>query len=281
MQSLGKLYVIATPIGNLKDITFRALETLRSVDLIAAEDTRHSQKLLQHFTITLPCISLHQHNEQQRAQQLLAHLQQGRSIALISDAGTPLISDPGAKLLQYLYQYNVPIIPIPGPSALIAALSVAGFPAEQFVFAGFLPAQKSARLKQLQRYREETRTWVIYEAPHRIADLLADMASILGKERLIVIAKELTKQFETIYRATIGQAIDWLELDAHHAKGEFVIVVSGNAPETHQAVPDEAKRLLKLLLSELPLKRAAALTARFTGVSKNALYQLGLTDPLD
>ena len=273
---MSTLYVVATPIGNLQDFSPRAQETLKQVDLIAAEDTRHSQHLLNHFHITTPLYPLHEHNEKQAAQHLLQQLQAGKNIALISDAGTPLISDPGQHLLQLLHEHQLPIVAIPGPSALITALSVSGLPAGQFVFEGFLPAKPTTRQKRLSELVSETRTLVFYEAPHRILDCLIDMSRIFGEERVVVLVKELTKVFETVYRANLHSTVVWLQEKTERQKGEFVVVVAGAQPIDNQQIDEETKKIFQTLKQHLPLKQAAKLTSEITGVSKNVLYQFGL-----
>lgn len=269
------LYIVATPIGNLADMSARAIEILKSVDIIAAEDTRHSRYLLDHFAINTPCLSLHNFNEQQRSSQLLAQLQQGKSIALISDAGTPLISDPGYHLVKSARECGIKIIPIPGPCAAITALSAAGLPTDRFVFEGFLPAKKSARLHALEQVKEETRTLIFYEAPHRIIELLETMITVLGSEREVVIARELTKLFETIKAGTLAEILTWIKADNNQQKGEFVVLVKGTAEKK----PDTEKQLLNILnvlLSELPMSQAVTLAAKITGEKKNKIYELAL-----
>jgi len=272
----GSLYVVATPIGNLQDLTHRAQSVLQQVTLIAAEDTRHSRYLLTHFGIQTPLQSLHEHNEIQAAQHLLQRLQQGDSIALISDAGTPLISDPGMYLLQLAHQHRIKIVPIPGASAVITALSVAGFPANQFVFEGFLPAKSQARQQRLQALQHETRTLVFYETPHRIVDCITTILSCFGETREMALVKELTKIFETIHRDTIANVLNWLTEQPERQKGEFVLVVQGAQMPKVQQVTPEVEKIFSILRAELPLKQAAKLTSEITGVSKNALYTLGL-----
>lgn len=269
----GILYVVATPIGNLADITLRALETLKTVDLIAAEDTRHSKVLLQHYGITTKMVSLHDYNENDQSKFLLDLLLTGKNIALISDAGTPLISDPGYHLVNAI-RSQVQVITIPGPCALIAALSIAGLPTDKFIFEGFLPAKAQALRTRLQELSAETRTIVIYEAPHRLLQLLAAMLEIFGAERYIVLAKELTKTFETIYGGNIVAVQQWLNEDVKRQKGEFVVLVKG--AEIHEATDDEANRILKILLQKCSVKDAAALTAEITGKNKHELYQQAL-----
>ncbi|WP_103920052.1 16S rRNA (cytidine(1402)-2'-O)-methyltransferase, partial [Candidatus Venteria ishoeyi] len=223
-ESTACLYIVATPIGNLEDISQRALRILQHVALVAAEDTRHSRPLLLHFGINTPLRALHEHNEQQATQQLLQQLHQGDSIALISDAGTPLISDPGQRFVQAVHQAGIPVCPIPGASALICALSAAGFSADQFCFEGFLPAKAGTREQRLQVLQDETRTLVFYEAPHRIKACVKAMLLNFGAERPAALLKELTKLHETVYRGTLAEILRWLEAEAVHCKGEFILV---------------------------------------------------------
>jgi 16S rRNA (cytidine1402-2'-O)-methyltransferase len=270
----GVLYVVATPIGNLGDISARALQVLREVDLIAAEDTRHSRRLLQHFGIATPLLSLHEHNESSRIPQLLSHLRQGKSLALISDAGTPLLSDPGFQLLRSLREQGLRAVPIPGPSSLLAALSVAGLPTDRFVFEGFLPAKATARRRRLELLASEERTLAFFESSHRIQASLRDMMEIFGADRGAVLARELTKVFEEVHGATLAELGDWLAAAENRCKGELVILVQGAPPA---AAPEpELRRLLTVLLEELPIKRAVAVAVRLTGVNKNRLYDLAL-----
>lgn len=273
----GKLYIVATPLGNLDDLSPRARSVLAQVDLVAAEDTRHSGKLLQHAGVKTPMMSLHEHNERQRINDLLDRLGQGKSIALISDAGTPLISDPGYQLVRAVRDAGVDVIPVPGPSALICALSVAGLPTDRFVFEGFLPAKSGARKKRLAALQTETRTLIFYESTHRIADSLADMREVFGDERTVVIAKEMTKAYETIVSMPLAQAGLWLQEVPERVKGEFVVLVEGAAKADQDEKMQEADRVLGILLESLPTKQSAELTAKITGASKNELYQLALT----
>jgi len=269
------LYVVATPIGNLGDISARAIETLRNVDCIAAEDTRHSRKLLEHFAIHTPIVSLHDHNEPKCSELLLRQLQQNKTIALICDAGTPLISDPGYKFIRKARQHKIFVTPIPGPCACITALSVSGMDCRRFVFEGFLPEKKIARQKKLKNLLHEVRTLVFYEAPHRILDFLEDLLQIFGPARKIVIARELTKAFETILEGSVEQLRTWLDADKNQQRGEFVVLVKGSEQVVSPAAL-ETKRILELLLEELPIKQAASLTARITHEKKNKLYAQAL-----
>jgi 16S rRNA (cytidine1402-2'-O)-methyltransferase len=271
----GVLYVVATPIGNLQDLSPRAQSILQTVNLIAAEDTRHSRHLLTHFGITTPLQSLHEHNEQLKASTLLQRLHNGENIALISDAGTPLISDPGSFFIKMALAEQITIVPIPGPCAVSSALSVAGFTADRFVFEGFLPAKPTARQQRLQNLAFETRTLVFYETPHRLMDCLNDMVQIFGDTREAVLVKELTKMFETVYRNTLSNILNWLTAQIERQKGEFVLVVRGAEPNKRTINP-EAEQILQILHNELPLKQAAKLTSEITGISKNVLYRQGL-----
>lgn len=273
MTKRGELFILATPIGNLQDITLRVLEILKQVDLIAVEDKRHSGKLLQHYDIKKPLFILHDHNEIKCAQLLCQKLQQGKSIALISDAGSPLISDPGYHLLKTVIAHGFQIIPIPGACAAIAALSVAGLPTDKFVFEGFLPAKSQQQLKYLQKLTTETRTMIFYEAPHRLLKSIDHMILAFGANRHAVIAKELTKMFEMVYRDTLLAVKNWLLTEPQRQKGEFVILIKGAAEPT---INPEVVRILKLLAKHLPAKQAVVLTAQITGVKKNQLYQLFL-----
>lgn len=273
----GTLYVVATPIGNLGDMTPRAREVLAAVDLIAAEDTRHSGHLLQQCQIHTPTLALHEHNERNRAPQLVQRLQQGESIALISDAGTPLVSDPGFHLVRLAREQGIKVVPVPGASALVAALSASGLPSDRFVFEGFLPAKQGARSKQLQAVAGETRTLIFYEAPHRLLDTLADMVTVFGPERHVVLARELTKTFETIQGDRVAGLLAWASQDSNQQKGEMVLLVQGAGAMADGANEAEARRVLKILLEELPLSQASALAAKIAGGKKKPLYQYGLS----
>ncbi|HTO19845.1 MAG TPA: 16S rRNA (cytidine(1402)-2'-O)-methyltransferase [Pseudomonas sp.] len=271
------LYVVATPIGNLDDISARALRILREVALIAAEDTRHSQRLLQHFGINTPLQACHEHNEREQGGRFLIRLLAGDDVALISDAGTPLISDPGFHLVRQARAAGVRVVPVPGPSAVIAALSAAGLPSDRFIFEGFLPAKAAGRRARLEALREEPRTLIFYEAPHRLLESLEALRDTLGAERQVVLARELTKTFETLKGLPAGELCEWVRADANQQRGECVLLVAGwQAPEGDESVSAEALRVLDLLLAELPVKRAAALAAEITGVRKNLLYQVAL-----
>ncbi|HQO15865.1 MAG TPA: 16S rRNA (cytidine(1402)-2'-O)-methyltransferase [Methylotenera sp.] len=272
----GTLYVVATPIGNLGDITLRAIETLKTVDAIAAEDTRHTSGLLSHFGISKKLIAVHEHNEHQSAEKLLLQLQAGENIALVTDAGTPGISDPGAVVVDAVRNAGVKVVPIPGVSAVITALSASGIVQNGFLFHGFLPASGAARRKVLEALSSQTVTLVFYEAPHRIIESIVDMANVLGSTRHITIARELTKTFETIHRCVLGEAQAWLEKDANQQRGEFVLLVEAAAIKEAEALPEEALRILTLLLAELPLKQAVKLATDITKAKKNVLYEQAL-----
>jgi len=274
---LGSLYVVATPIGNLDDISARALNILRSVSLIAAEDTRHSARLMQHFGIPTPLAACHEHNERDQGGRFLARLLAGDDVALISDAGTPLISDPGYHLVRQARAAGVAVVPVPGACALIAALSAAGLPSDRFIFEGFLPAKAAGRRARLEHVKEEPRTLIFYEAPHRILECLQDMQAVFGDERSALLARELTKTFETLKGMPLAELAAWVAADSNQQRGECVVLVAGwQAPEGEEAVSSEAMRVLDLLLAEMPLKRASALAAEITGVRKNLLYQVAL-----
>jgi len=271
------LYIVATPIGNLGDISQRAISTLQSVDLIAAEDTRHSSKLLQHLAIETPCVAFHEHNERDKTAWLIKRLLEGESIALISDAGTPLLSDPGYHLVKAAHEHGIPVVPIPGASALLAALVGAGLPTDRFIFEGFLPSKKVARTKYLSRLEKETATLVFYEAPHRILDCLQDMLEVFGPEREAVLARELSKTFETIRRASLADLVEWVASDSNQQRGEIVLVVAGHKPLTGEGLDPDAERILAVLLKHLPVKQAAGIAAEITGEKKNRLYEVALT----
>ena len=275
-EGAGKLYVVATPIGNLADISARALATLAQSALVAAEDTRNTAHLLAHHGIRAKLVALHEHNEAQRAAELVARLRAGASIALVSDAGTPGISDPGALLVARAREAGIAVVPIPGVNAAIAAWSVAGLAAPHFLFYGFLPVKSAARRAALEALRELPYALVFYEAPHRVAECVAELAAVLGPARDIVIARELTKLFETIHRCALGEAAAWLAADANRQRGEFVLIVSGAQPDAHAGLPAEAERVLRLLLAQLPLKQAAALAAAISGARRNELYARAL-----
>jgi 16S rRNA (cytidine1402-2'-O)-methyltransferase len=271
----GVLYVVATPIGNLEDMTERGRRILSEVDLIAAEDTRHSKKLLMHLGNNIPMRAYHDHNECSAAEGLVELIQNGKNIALISDAGTPLISDPGYQIVKLAHDQNIKVIPVPGASAVISALSVAGIATEKFIFEGFLPEKQIARRKRLQDLSTESRTLVFYEAPHRIIAFMADCEKAFGSSRMACVGRELSKYFETVKLDTLSNLNLWLQNDDSQRKGEFVVVVQGNdeAPAIDES---EAVRILKILLKTSSLKQAVALAVEITGVKRNELYQLAL-----
>ena len=273
----GILYIVATPIGNLQDITQRALDTFAQVDLIAAEDTRHSGLLLSHYGIKKPFFALHDHNEQEKAHILVEKLKQGSYIALISDAGTPLISDPGFHLVRQCREAGIRVVPLPGACAAITALCASGIASDRFCFEGFLPAKSKARKDKLENIAEEDRTLIFYESTHRILDTLEDMQSMLGEERYIVLAREITKTWETITGNTIKNLREWLLEDPNRTKGEMVLIVEGKPKsDNNEEISPQAVKALELITEELPLKKAAAIVAELYGYKKNALYQLGL-----
>ncbi len=276
-STTGSLYVVATPIGNLDDMSVRALKVLREVSLIAAEDTRHSLRLMQHFGIETPLAACHEHNEREEGSRFIARLQAGDDVALISDAGTPLISDPGYHLVRQARAAGIQVVPVPGACALIAALSAAGLPSDRFIFEGFLPAKSVGRKARLELLKEEPRTVIFYEAPHRILECLQDLEDIFGADRPAVLGRELTKTFETLKGLPLGELRAFVEGDSNQQRGECVVLVAGwSEPEGEDAIGTEARRVLDLLLQEMPLKRAAALAAEITGVRKNLLYQVAL-----
>jgi 16S rRNA (cytidine1402-2'-O)-methyltransferase len=276
MPNAGTLYVVATPIGNLEDMTPRAIRILSEVDLIAAEDTRHSGKLLKHFGIEAKTEALHEHNERSQVPRLIEILQAGKSIAFITDAGTPLVSDPGFHLVRSARQAGLTVIPVPGACAAIAALSAAGLPSDRFVFEGFPPAKSAARRAVFEKLHEEARTLIFYESPHRILESLKEMTEIFGPEREAVLARELTKQFETVRSGTLTELSEWVNRDPHQQLGEFVILIHGVPRAEREAVDEDAERVLKILLEELPVSQATALAAKITGLKKNRLYEYAL-----
>ncbi|MDW8844526.1 16S rRNA (cytidine(1402)-2'-O)-methyltransferase [Erwinia sp. P7711] len=273
--SSSTLYIVPTPIGNLGDITQRALSVLAGVDLIAAEDTRHTGLLLQHFAINARLFALHDHNEQHKAETLLAKLQEGQSIALVSDAGTPLINDPGYHLVRRCREAGIRVVPLPGACAAITALSAAGLPSDRFCYEGFLPAKSKGRCDTLRALEQEPRTLIFYESTHRLLESLQDMVTVWGTDRYVVLAREITKTWESIQGAPVGELLAWVLEDENRRKGEMVLIVEGfHAQE--DALPPEALRTLALLQKELPLKKAAQITAEIHGVKKNALYKYAL-----
>jgi 16S rRNA (cytidine1402-2'-O)-methyltransferase len=277
-ESGGTLYVVATPIGNLDDLSPRATRTLASVGVVAAEDTRHSGRLLSHLGIQKRMIALHDHNEKDRAAGILAELQAGRDVALISDAGTPLISDPGYVLVREARAAGHRVSPIPGPCALVAALSAAGLPTDRFLYVGFLPAKRSGRKASLDLLSSEVATLVFYESPHRILESVRDIGELLGSDREIVLGREITKTFETFYSGSVAEVLAKLERDPHGSRGEFVVMVRGAMaqPGNSKEATMDVDRVLRVLLAELPVKKVAKMAAELTGLSKNELYQRAL-----
>lgn len=272
----GILYIVATPIGNLQDITARALDIFNQVDLIAAEDTRHSGLLLSHYGIKKPFFALHDHNEQQKADLLVEKLRQGNHIALISDAGTPLISDPGFHVVRKCRQAGIRVVPLPGACAAISALCASGVASDRFCFEGFLPAKSKARRDKLTELADEARTLIFYESTHRILDSLTDVETVLGADRYVVLAREITKTWETIIGDEVGQLRTWLAEDPNRTKGEMVLIIEGKSAESSAEFSPQAIKALQLIAQELPLKKAAAIVAELYGYKKNALYQFGL-----
>lgn len=273
----GKLYVVATPIGNLADFSYRAVEILKKVDLIAAEDTRHAKMLLQQYAINNKLISLHQHNEEKVAPELIEKIKAGMSIALVSDAGTPLLSDPGMPLVKLAKQQGIDVSPIPGACALIAALSVSGLPVTRFIFEGFLPRTSSARKAYFTARKNETATWVFYESSHRILASLEDLVEILPKDRQIVVARELTKLFETVVSDSLENVLEQVKNDRNMQKGEFVVLVGGAVIEKRaDSLTEEQERVLTVLLQQCSIKTAVAMAVEITGARKKVLYQTAL-----
>jgi len=271
----GTLYVLATPIGNFADITLRALHTLTLVDAVACEDTHNTGHLLAHYGLSKNMIAAHQHNEREIAEKLIVRLQAGERIALVSDAGTPAVSDPGARIVDAVRSAGLRVLPLPGPSAAVTALSASGLVCDQFHFVGFLPAKARQRELALQQLRATQATLIFYEAPHRISEAVDALAAAFGGARQIVFARELTKLFEEIHRCPLADAAAWVAADAHRQKGEYVLLLEGAPPATDED-DAEAERVLRILLTECPLKQAAALAAQITGHKKNALYDLAL-----
>ena len=269
----GRLWVVATPIGNLDDLSVRAQAVLREVDLIAAEDTRHSAALLRHYGIGTRTFALHEHNEREAADDLVRRMRDGTRIALISDAGTPLVSDPGFRLVRAARAAGVPVSPVPGACAAIAALSVAGLPSDRFVFEGFLPPKAAARRARLGELAGETRTLICYESSHRVAESLADMAQVFGADRTAVVARELTKLFETVLDATLGELAQRVATEPDQQRGEFVLLVGGADADSDAARLAEGRRVFELLRKELPPSRAAKMASEITGASRKVLYQ--------
>ena len=273
--------MVATPIGNMRDITLRALDVLSSVDLIAAEDTRNTGHLLSHHNIRSKLIALHEHNERNVAAKLIRVLDAGQSVALVSDAGTPAVSDPGAILVAMVRDAGFKVTPLPGPNAAIAAISASGLSDPRFFFHGFLPHKSSARQRELEELRELSYPIIFYEAPHRILECIADIQAVMGSGRSITFARELTKIFETIYSCDLDVALDWLKSDPNQQKGEFVLLLSGAQPREKDEMDEAAQRILTILMAELPLKQAVKLAADISGEKKNALYELALKLKVD
>lgn len=270
------LYIVPTPIGNLQDISARAIEVLQQVSLIACEDTRHSGKLLNHLGINARTVALHDHNERTKAQWIVEQLSEQHSVALISDAGTPLISDPGYHLVTHVRAAGFNVIPLPGPCAVITALCASGLPSDRFSFEGFLPAKEKARIDKLTEVKEYPHTLIFYESPHRILYSLEAMCEVLGEDRQIAMARELTKTFETFLTGTAADVLAKVKADDNQQKGEIVLLCHGYRTEDEQAIPTDAKATLSLLCNELPLKKAAAITAQIHNLKKNTLYKYGL-----
>ncbi len=277
MLPKNTLYVVATPIGNLRDISLRALDVLAAVDVIAAEDTRTTAHLLTHHSIAGKMIALHQHNERAAAEKVLALLAKGKSVALVTDAGTPGISDPGAILVNLAHEHGYRVTPIPGANAALCALSAGGITEPHFLFYGFLPPKTGARKRTLEGLKLQPYTLVFYEAPHRILGCVMDLVAVLGAHRQLTLARELTKLFETIHVCTLGDALAWLQADANQQKGEFVLLLSGAETQDKSGISDQTRHTLELLLENLPLKQAVRLAAEITGESRKILYALALS----
>ncbi len=271
----AQLFVVATPIGHLDDMTFRAIEVLKSVSVVAAEDTRQSAQLLKHYNISTPLTACHDHNESNKINILIERLKNGEDIALVSDAGTPLISDPGFKLVRAAQENHIRVIPVPGACAAIAALSAVGLPSDRFSFEGFLPSKQSQRMLQLEKLKHETHTLIIYEAPHRILDCVKDMVEVFGAERPVGFAREITKTFETIKKMTLAELLAFIENDHHQQKGEIVLVIGG-ATQEHDVNQEKLDKLLLRLLEDLSVKAASQLAADLTGIKKKVAYQRAL-----
>ncbi len=277
INSEAHLYMVATPIGNLQDITQRALGVLKDVAIIAAEDTRHTRRLLNHYGIDAKVLSLNAHNEAARVQTIVGYLQKNQSVAIVSDAGTPTISDPGYRLVRAVRDAGFTAIAIPGPSAIVAALSISGLPADQFVFAGFLPSQGGKRKTALASLVNESRSMVFYESTHRIVNFIDLLAEIFGEDRQICIARELTKQYETSRLASVKEIKAWLQADSNQTRGEFVVIVAGALQLKSTELPHSARKVLSVLLQELSLKQAVKLAVSITGEPKKLLYQYALS----
>ena len=271
----AQLFVVATPIGHLDDMTFRSIEVLKSVSIIAAEDTRQSAQLLKHYNISTPLTACHDHNESNKIDILVEKLKNGADIALVSDAGTPLISDPGFKLVRAAQENGIRVIPIPGACAAIAALSAVGLPSDRFSFEGFLSSKQSQRLIQLEKLKHEPQTMIIYEAPHRILDSVKDMSQVFGVDRPVGFAREITKTFETIKKMTLGELVTFIENDHHQQKGEIVLVIGGTTEEKDMD-QEKLDKLLTRLLQDLSVKAASQMAADLTGIKKKVAYQRAL-----
>jgi len=270
---IGKLFIVATPIGNLNDITFRAIEVLKNVDIVLAEDTRHSKKLFAHFEISTPIRAFHEHNEREKTKAIIGEIYSGKSIALISDAGTPLISDPGYFLVAQAKKEGLKVVPIPGPSALITALSASGLASDSFTFLGFLPSKQTARIKLLIGLAGRTETIIFYESPKRVLATLTDMQTIFGDSREVCLAKELTKAFETIHTGSIPNLIEYLTIDQNHQKGEFVILISATNKIDLAEAEIQLDSLLPILCAEMGTSKAAKIAAKITGIDKKKCYK--------
>lgn len=273
---IGELYLVATPIGDMTDIAPRALGILSTVDIVAVEDKRRSSRLFSHFGIKTPMISYHDHSEEKQVKKIIDELLCGKSVALISDAGTPLISDPGYKLVNAAKDKSIKVSPVPGPCALIAAISASGLPSDRFIFEGFLPSKSIPRVTKIQNISADSRTIIFYEAPHRILETLIDMIKVIGPSRKIVLARELTKTYETFISGTLESVLQIIEKDLNQQKGEIVIVLAGADSSEKKIETQDSKRILSVLLEELPLKQAVSLGSKITGIQKNIFYKLAL-----
>lgn len=275
-EARGALYIVATPIGNLEDFSARAINTLKKVEYIAAEDTRHTKRLLNHFDIETRLFSLHDHNERDKASYIAELLSQGLSVAMVSDAGTPLISDPGYHVVSHLRNEGFTVVPVPGPSALIAALCASGLPTDQFYFAGFLPAKTKSRKDVMSSWKKQSGTVVFYESTHRIVESMKDVAEVFGQTAKLVLAREITKTFETFLSGSAEEILQRFSEDANQLKGEFVVMLDHREESDRESEELESRRILSILLEDLPVKHAAQLAAKITGQKKNALYQIAL-----
>ena len=273
---IGELYLVATPIGDMTDIAPRALDILSTVDIVAVEDKRRSSRLFSHFGIKTPMISYHDHSAEKQVKKIIDELLCGKSVALISDAGTPLISDPGYKLVNAAKDKSIKVSPVPGPCALIAAISASGLPSDRFIFEGFLPSKSIPRITKIQNISADSRTIIFYEAPHRILETLIDMIKVIGPSRKIVLARELTKTYETFISGTLESVLQIIEKDLNQQKGEIVIVLAGADSSEKKIETQDSKRILSVLLEELPLKQAVSLGSKITGIQKNIFYKLAL-----